>query len=216
MLLPTPEYPPPAPKDPMTDVNNSNTPHFDQTFSQFDYATREFTDQEFDNCLFDGCDFSEAHFYHCSFTDCTFTHCNLNLLQVAHSKFTDVKFMDCKALGIDWTKAYWRGLNLGAPLWFQRCLINSSSFYGLQQTNMVIESCRAHDVDFREADLSGANFSDSDLTHSLFGNTNLTDTNFQNASNYDINLNNNILKNAQFSRYEAVRLLEYLGLRLVD
>lgn len=200
----------------MTDFISLDAPHCDQTFSQLECAATELTDQEFDNCLFDHCDFNEAIFHNCSFTDCTFTHCNLNLLQVPHSKFTDVKFSDCKALGIDWTKAYWRGLNLGAPLWFRQCLINSSSFYGLQQTNIVVESCRAHDVDFREADLSGANFSDSDLSQSLFGNTNLTNANFQDVMNYDINPNSNRLNNAQFSRYEAVRLLEHLGLRLVD
>ena len=93
-------------------------------------------------------------------------------------------------------------------------MINSSSFYGLNQTKIVIEECRAHDVDFREANLSGANFSHTDLASSLFGNTNLTGAKFNDAVNYDINTS--LVKNATFCRYEAIRLLDSLGINLID
>lgn len=79
---------------------------------------------------------------------------------------------------IGWTKAYWRGLVLGSQLQFKKCLINSSSFYRLNQAGITIEACQAHDVDFREANFSRANFSGTDLTNSLFGNTNLAEANF--------------------------------------
>jgi len=130
-------------------------------------------------------------------------------------KFSDVEFNQCKILGVDWTKAYWRGLVLSSPLKFQGCLINSSSFYGLNLTKVVFEECRAHDVDFREANLTGANFSHTDLNNSLFGNTNLTSANFNEAVNYDIDVNKNLVKDAKFCRYEAVRLLESLGVHLI-
>ena len=40
--------------------------------------------------------------------------------------------------------------------------------------------------------------------------------NFNEAKNYDININSNVITNATFCRYEAVRLLESLNLNLID
>lgn len=200
----------------MIDIDSAEAIIHGETFTQLNCSGKQITGKEFDHCHFDACDFSDASFQQCEFTDCSFSHCNLNLLTVNNSKFMDIRFSDCKALAIDWSKAYWRGFTPGSPFTFQRCLLNSSSFYGLNQSRIVMEECRAHDVDFREADLSGASLTGTDLTNSLFGNTNLTAADFTDAINYDINLNNNTLKNARFSRHEAVRLLEYLGVQLVD
>ena len=38
---------------------------------------------------------------------------------------------------------------------------------------------------------------------------------FNEAVNYDIDVNNNVLKDAMFCRYEVVRLLESLGVNLI-
>jgi len=170
----------------------------------------------FDSCEFMACDFSNAIFSSCEFIDCSFEKCNLNSLSLNNSKFSDVVFNECKMLGVDWTKAYWRDLALGSALKFNQCMINSSSFYGLNQTEIEIKACRAHDVDFREADFSKANFKETDLSNSLFSNTNLTKAKFAGAINYDININRNKVEKATFSRHEAVRLLDALGINLVD
>ncbi|WP_083608235.1 pentapeptide repeat-containing protein [Teredinibacter haidensis] len=188
---------------------------YNQKFVDIALTGEELKGKEFDGCSFSSCDFSEAVFRNCQFSDCKFVKCNLSLLNITNSKFSDVEFQDCKMLGIDWTKAYWRGLSLGSPLKFKDCLISSSSFYALNQSRITIENCRAHDVDFREANFSRANFSETDLTNSLFSNTNLTEANFNLATNYDINIHQNTVKNAKFCRYEAVRLLELLGIKLI-
>ena len=200
----------------MDDIDSDKKEFYGQAFCDLDFSSREIAGKEFDNCSFESCDFSDAIFKKCEFIDCTFTKCNLGFLNAGNSKFTDIVFQDCKAIAIDWTKAYWRGLRLGSPLVFRRCMINSSSFYGLNQAKIVIEDCRAHDVDFREANCSGANFSHTDLANSLFNNTNLAGADFSEAINYDININNNVIKNAKFCRHEAIRLLESLDIKLVD
>ena len=81
---------------------------------------------------------------------------------------------------------------------------------------MVIEECKAHDVDFREGDFGESNFTYTDFSNSLFNNTNLTGTDFTEAVNYNIDIYFNEIKRARFSRYEAVRLLNNLGIELVD
>jgi fluoroquinolone resistance protein len=187
-----------------------------QEFINVSLLGKEVIEKEFDDCIFSACDFSETIFRNCQFFNCQFVNCNLSLLNTINSKFLEVEFQECKMLGIDWNKAYWRGLVLGSSLQFKKCLINSSSFYGLDQTGIIIEACQAHDVDFREANFSRANFSGTDLANSLFANTNLTEANFNLATNYDINININIIKGAKFCRYEAVRLLESLGIDLIS
>jgi len=189
---------------------------YNQVFNDEACSELSLIDIVFDSCEFITCDFSNAIFRNCEFIDCSFVKCNLNSILLNNSKFSDVVFSECKMLGVDWTKAYWRDLALGSALKFNECMINSSSFYGLNQTEITIKGCRAHDVDFREADFSKANFKDSDLSNSIFSNTNLTSAKFAGAINYDININRNKVEKAEFSRHEAVRLLDTLGINLVD
>jgi uncharacterized protein YjbI with pentapeptide repeats len=198
------------------DLESDEQKYYEQTFCELSCSQQKISGKEFDGCHFDSCDFSEAIFLNCEFTECTFTECNLSVLNVDHSKFTDVNFIDCKLIGVNWIRAYWRDVMLGVSLKFKRCLLNSSSFYGLNLAKIVIEDCRAHDVDFREGNFSGASFFRTDLTNSLFDNTTLTGANFNEAKNYDININSNVITNATFCRYEAVRLLESLNLNLID
>jgi fluoroquinolone resistance protein len=185
------------------------------TFTDLSYVQETISRKTFESCVFESCDFTESFFDACSFKDCQFTKCKLTAVNVRNSKFSDVQFHDSKVLGVDWTKAYWRGLDLGAALCFKACLVNASSFYGLKQPGITFEDCRAHDVDFREAILSRATFSGTDLTNSLFVNTNLTGADFNGATHYDIDVKKNTIKNAIFCRYEAVSLLTSLGIKLV-
>jgi len=193
----------------------SKNEYYNQKIESLVMVQETFTNKIFESCIFESCDFSESSFEACAFKECQFIKCKLTAIKVENSKFCDVQFYDSKVLGVDWTKAYWRGLNLGAALHFKRCLVNASSFYGLKQSGIVFDDCRAHDVDFREATLSRGRFSGTDLTNSLFVNSNLTDADFNGATNYDIDVTANTLKGAIFCRYEAVNLLTSLGIKLV-
>jgi len=200
----------------MSELFSKEKEFYNQIFNGETCNELSLIDIVFDSCEFITCDFSSAIFRNCEFIDCSFEKCNLNSVSLNNSKFSDVVFNECKLLGVDWTKAYWRDLALGSALKFIQCMINSSSFYGLNQSEIEIKACRAHDVDFREADFSKANFSETDLSNSLFSNTNLTSAKFTDAINYDINITRNNVEHASFSRYEAVRLLDTLGINLVD
>ena len=107
-------------------------------------------------------------------------------------------------------------LNRTAVISFTKCIINDSSFFGLNLPEIRIEECKAHDVDFREADINSAILDHTDFSHSLFNNTNLSSASFIESTNYDIDINFNNVRKAKFTRYEAVRLLESLDLELVD
>ena len=74
-------------------------------------------------------------------------------------RFSDVVFEECKLIGIDWTKARWPNISLCSPIKFFKCILNDSIFMGLTLDEIVIEACKAHEVDFREGSFCDADFS---------------------------------------------------------
>ena len=200
----------------MVDFDSEESEYVSQRFHDLDRSGGEINFKEFDGCTFTGCDFSEATLESCKFVDCQFTKCNLSIMKLGKSKFLDVIFDDCKMIGIDWTRASWSNITLSSPIKFFRCMISDSCFFGLELEEIVFEKCKAHDVDFREANFSKADFSSTDLTHSLFGHTNLSGANFTDATNFNIDVLNNNIKRAKFCTLEAVRLLASLDIELVD
>ncbi|WP_420812697.1 hypothetical protein [Natronospirillum operosum] len=56
----------------------------------------------------------------------------------------------------------------------------------------------------------------SDFSHSSFMRTNLQGVDFSESTAYTIDVLENNVKEARFSRYEALSLLESLGIELVD
>lgn len=198
----------------MTIENDSE--YFSKTFKHIDAVGESFSEVIFENCVFEQCNFSSVRFYKCKFVDCVFASSNLSNSKVDYSKFFDINFNESKLVGIDWTKADWPRFNFTSPLTFNHCIINDSSFFGLTLSELTLEHCKAHDVDFRNGNFSKSSFTYTDFTNSLFMKTNLQDTDFSEAENYDIDIFNNNIKSARFSRLEAVRLLNCLDIELVD
>jgi len=160
----------------MNNIEREIDEYLSKNFKSLSLSSKELVSKELDGCTFKECDFSEAILNKRKFIDCHFVKCNLSLIKIEQSKFLDVSFEECKAIGVDWTKASWSSFALISPIKFYKSIINDSSFFGLSLQEIEIEECKAHDVDFREGNFSGA----------------------------------------KFSRYEAIRLLESLGVELVD
>ena len=190
--------------------------YWSETFRNLDFSEVEFTSKEFDGCTFENCDFSDAIFKTCNFVDCEFINCNLSNVKIEYSKYADVCFRDSKLIGINWTKVAWPKFIFGSPFKFYKSILNESSFYGLSLQDLVLEECKAHNVDFREGDFSNSNFTYTDLSGSYFSNTNLYGADFSEATDYDIDIYQNRIEKAKFSRFEAVRLLDSLEIELVD
>tara|TARA_R110002167_G_scaffold1903_9_gene9418 strand:- start:581 stop:1177 length:597 start_codon:yes stop_codon:yes gene_type:complete len=193
-----------------------NSEHWSKSFKGLDFSDVKVQTVEFDDCTFEQCNFSGAIFSRCNFVNCEFTNCNLSVVKMEYSKFSDVCFRDSKLVGIDWTKVAWPRLLFSSPVKFYKSILNDCSFHGLSLPDLVLEECRAHNVDFRDGDFTNANFTYSDLSGCFFAKTNLTGANFSEATDYDIDIYHNTIKNAKFSRYEAVRLLDSLEIELVD
>jgi fluoroquinolone resistance protein len=190
--------------------------YYSHHFTAIEGNGEQLTHLEFEDCTFIKCDFSDGEIRECRFINCSFIDCNMSNVKVARSKFMEVSFERCKMVGIDWSRAYWPSVASFEAVKFSACLISYSSFYGLELQEIIIQECKALEVDFREGNFSGSDFSHTNFGGSLFSKTNLKKVNFEEATDYQIDVLNNDIQGAKFSRYEAVNLLQGLGIELLD
>lgn len=195
---------------------DSQQHYFDTSFKSLDLQDGVWVGTEFEECSFVDCNFSGATFERCNFINCSFTRCQLSLISVPYTRFFALSFLECKLVGVDWTRATWSEYHKDFEISFSQSILNDSSFFGLTLQGLVLDECKVQDVDFREGDFSHAVMTYSDFTNSLFMRTNLQSANFTESSQYSINVLENQLQGAKFSKFEAVYLLESLGIELVD
>jgi len=186
--------------------------YFQKKFSKLNYQEKVVKDVEFEECQFDECNFLKASFENCNFINCIFKNSDLSLIKLINSSFDEIKFEDCKLIGVDWTKI--KQKILPTIIQFDSCKIDLSSFFGLKLENFTLTNSSAKEVDFREATLLEANFNNTDLEETLFHQTNLRKTNFIGASHYQINFNNNKIEKATFSIPEVLNLLKPLKIKI--
>ena len=198
----------------MSIASDPQVEYTEQTFKNITLNREIIEAKEFYDCVFVECSLAETVLRQCRFVDCAFKHCDLSLMRVPDSLFTNTQFEDCKMIGVDWTEAAWPREKFFDPITFSKCVLNHSTFIGLNLPEIKVIECMAHEVDFRETDLSQADFSHTDLAGSLFINTNLTQADFTSARNYTINAGLNTLKGTKFSLPEAMSLLHSLDIVL--
>jgi len=190
--------------------------YFEVLFNNLDLQDGVCIGTEFEECSFVDCNFSCTIFERCNFINCSFTRCQLSLICVPYTRFFGLNFLECKLVGVDWTRATWSEYHKDFEISFRQSILNDSSFFGLTLQGLVLDECKVQDVDFREGDFSHAVMTYSDFTNSLFMRTNLQSANFTESSQYSINVLENQLQGAKFSKFEAVYLLESLGIELLD
>ena len=192
----------------------SNGTYVELIFEAVESAGVEITAAEFRECRFAHCSFSETVFRACVFDDCEFVECDLSLVKLPHSLFSTTRFEGSKIIGVNWTDARWATARLWQPVRFEKCIIDHSTFLGLDLKGATFLECTAKDVDFRESDLTKADLTGCDLSGALFGGTNLTGADLRGARNYRIDPGGNTLKGARFSLPEAMSLLAGLDIEI--
>lgn len=190
--------------------------YLEVSFEKLELPEELFEDIEFEECRFVDCNFSQTGFRNCNFTNCEFLRCNLSLMDLSNTRLFGVAFRETKLIGVDWGKANWPVFHVDFELEFHHCILNDSSFFGLTLNELVLVECKLHDADFREGNFADSTMTYCDFTHSLFMGTNLRNVDFTESTGYAIDVFKNQLEGARFSRFEAMSLLESLGIELVD
>ncbi len=165
---------------------------------------------EYENCIFKNCNFENGDLKDIKFYDCQFINCNLSLVKIANTIFRDVKFSECKMLGMSFESCNEYGLTVS----FNNCNLNHSSFYKRKICKTKFANSQLHEVDFTECDLNNSQFNNCDLANTKFANTNIEKADFRTSFNYSINLDLIKIKKAKFSLPAITGLLSHYDIEI--
>ncbi|MEO8456508.1 MAG: pentapeptide repeat-containing protein [Chloroflexota bacterium] len=188
----------------------SKETYADAKFAGVDLTSAKLAEAEFDGCTFESCTFNEAVLSHCRFTKCRFLKSDLSLFRPENCRFTDVEFVDCKLVGVDWTAS--GTTNADRMLFsasFERCVLDYAVLKGLPLKKMT--KCTARETDFTEAILRDADCRETDFAGATFMRSDLRGANFVGARNYTIDVIQNKVRKARFSWPEVESLVTLFG-----
>ena len=134
--------------------------------------------------------------------------CDFSLATMLNTGLNDVRFVDCKLLGVQ--------LEVCNPFLlsvdFENCFMKLSVFQKLKLKKTKFKNCNLQEADFSEADLSAAVFENCDFNRAIFHRTLLEKADFRSSFNYSIDPENNRIKKAKFSSAGVVGLLDKYGI----
>jgi uncharacterized protein YjbI with pentapeptide repeats len=117
------------------------------------------------------------------------------MANITNTAFQDVKFNECKMLGLKFETCK----NFGLSFTFNHCSLNHSSFFKLELRKTIFNHCLLFETDFSEANLTESIFNACDLNNALFYHSTLIKSDFRTAFNFAIDPEKNKLNKAKFS-----------------
>nr|WP_319393977.1 pentapeptide repeat-containing protein [uncultured Desulfobacter sp.] len=183
----------------------------EETFEQVDFSKNRHKKGAYEDCIFLNCDFSTSDISEFNFIDCEFNGCNFSMAKMNQTIFNNGKFMDCKMLGM----AFESCDDLLLSISFYNCILNHSSFDGVNLKNTTFENSKLHDVDFTNADLYKSVFNNCDLHNATFINANLQESIFKASYNYVIDPDVNRIRKASFDLPGALGLLAKYDIKII-
>ena len=175
-----------------------------KVFEKMDFTINRLARGEYNNCVFKNCNFYNSDLSNLVFRQCSFDGCDLSLSAFRYTTLNDIKFINCKLLGVQFSECNDFLLSLG----FENCILNMAVFFKLKLKKTSFKSCSLHEADFTETDLTNSMFEDCDLQRTIFYNTNLEKADFRTSYNYSFDPERNRIKKARFSRLGVIGLLE--------
>jgi fluoroquinolone resistance protein len=180
--------------------------HFiqDKTFDKTNFTKGPFLKGEYENCTFNNCDLSNCDLGDTKFIECQFTGCNLSMAKLSGTLLRDVRFKDCKMLGLFFDSCD----QFGLAIQMDGCILDHSSFYKVKLVKTTFRNTQLHEADLTECDLTGSVFDNCDLALARFDNTILEKADLRTAYNYSIDPDRNKIRKAKFSLPAATGLLD--------
>ncbi len=184
--------------------------HEDQTFHQLNFSEQEISGNEYLRCTFSHCDFSKSDLSGNDFVECTFEHCNLTMVKLNDTGLKDVRFFDCKVMGVDFHPCS----KFMFAIEFRKCQVDYSSFFQRKMKKCRFTDCSLRESDFTETDLTEAVFHQCDLHLAAFDRTILDKADLRTASDYTIDPAINRIKKARFAYPGVLGLLRSYDIRI--
>lgn len=170
----------------------------DKHFIKVDFTQKELGEMgnHFEDCHFEQCNFSKTPLNHLRFFDCMFVNCNLSLSHMDETVWQNVRFKDCKMMGLHFENCN----SFGWDVKFEGCQLDHSSFYGMKLNKQAFLTCELKGVDFSSAILTGAIFSNCNMENGKLVGCDLQKADFSTAYNYSMDPELNKLGKAKFSQ----------------
>ena len=184
----------------------------DQTFNKLNFTQQPLPKGEYENCFFTNCNFEETNLTEYKFVNCEFHDCNWSLAMLHGTVLREVKFKDCKMLGLQFENCNDFGLSFS----FENCQLNHSTFFQMNIKKTIFRNCQLREIDFSETNLTNVIFDNCDLAQAIFVNAILEKADFRTAYNYSIDPENNRLKKAKFSVLGISGLLDKYDIVIQD
>jgi fluoroquinolone resistance protein len=182
----------------------------EKVFDKIDFTQNPLPAGEYEYCTFTNCDFSNADLSGIKFLECGFQACNLSLAKIVKTAFGDIKFKDCKMLGLHFENCH----EFGFAVQFDNCILNHSSFYKTKLKKTLFKNTKLLEADFTDSDLTSSVFDGCDLAGAKFENTMLEKADFRTSINYSIDPELNRIKKAKFSQSGISGLLDKYNIEI--
>jgi len=180
----------------------------DKTFEKTDFSATGIAAGDYENCAFNNCIITNVDLSAITFSECTFNGCDLSLVKLNKTALRDVRFKDCKLLGLRFESCS----DFLFCIHFEGCNLNLSTFFKKSLKKTCFINCSLKETDFTESDLSSAIFDQCDLTRAIFVHANLEKADFRSSVNFSIDPELNRMKKARFSLAGIVGLLDKYGI----
>ena len=182
-----------------------------KVFDSVDYSEQLVTGREFQSCTFKRCDLSNSRFLNNKFLECVFDSCNLSMAHLQGSILNDVKFINCKILGVNFSECQ----SLLFTVEFEGCILDYASFMSKKMLNTQFIRTSLKETTFSLANIAGSVFDQCDLSGTVFNRTDLGGVNFATSFNYTIDPELNNIRKAIFSADGIPGLLTKYQVKIV-
>ena len=173
-------------------------------FERIDYTADNLPRGEYENCRFVNCNFYGGDISHITFRECIFDSCDFSLAKMKNTALSDIHFIGCKLLGVQFEECNPFLLSLD----FESCVLKLAVFYKLKLKKTRFKNCNLQETDFTESDLTAASFDNCDMQRAIFQKSILEKADFRTSFHYSIDPEQNRITKARFSRMGVMGLLD--------
>lgn len=184
----------------------------DETLTAPSAEGAELREKTFDHCTVSGGSLARAKLSRCLFDDCVIEGCDLTMMAPFNTSFRGVRFEGCKLMGVDWTVANPRTLDVS----FHRCVLSYDTFVGMRLHRLELIECTLVEANFTDADLTGARLTGSDLSGAVFHSTILTGADLRDTRRCAIDPRANTLRNTKLSIDGLLASAAFVGIAVPD
>jgi fluoroquinolone resistance protein len=160
-------------------------------------------------CRFERCRFVEAVLDKVVFEDVEFVDCDLTRVRFGHSSLRGVRFVRCKLLGVDFSRAADH-----PDVAFDGCSLSYAVFDGVALKGVRFLECQLGEASFVGSDLRDADFARSDLTRAVLRDAKLGGADFSTSTALLLDPARNDSNDALISVETAIHLAQAAGLRV--